>query len=63
MTPAKKEALRLASMGVNSVKHELSRIYDRLASAGCEREAESLRNVCRILEDRQASWARRREGR
>lgn len=61
MTPEKKEALRLATMSVNSVKHELSRIYERLANAGCAREAESLRNVCRTLEDRQRSWGRRRE--
>ncbi len=61
MTPEQKHALRNANAGVNSVKSALFVIYDRLASAGCEREAETLRNVCRNLEDRQAAWARRME--
>lgn len=59
MEAKKREALRVAIGRVNSVKSDLIRAYDALASAGCDREAETLRNVCRSLEDRQISWRRR----
>lgn len=59
MNPSQVAALRRANADVNTVKATIIRIYGDLAAAGCEREAETLRIVCRGLEDRQVVWARR----
>lgn len=61
MTRDQLAALRSASTRLNSVKSELIRIYDALEYAGCPREAESVRNITRSIEDRQISWLRRKE--